>query len=64
MHLVGGVVAYKVYRKTNLGPKKKKLSLKEESEIASAIKSTKETIVVTFSDILKRSRDYQDKTIK
>ena len=27
-------------------------------------KKYEETIVETFSDILKRSRDYQDKTIK
>ncbi len=64
MHLVEGVVAYK---KTSGRPI---LDTKREEVIFEKVKNRvgnkkyEDTIVETFSDILKRSRDYQDKTIK
>jgi len=64
MHLVEGVVAYK---KTSGKPI---LDTKREEVIFEKVRSRvedkryQETIVATFSDILKRSRDYQDQNIK
>ena len=64
MHLVEGVVAYK---KTSGKPI---LDTKREEVIFEKVKNRVEdkryqdTIVATFSDILKRSRDYQDQNIK
>ena len=64
MHLVEGVVAYK---KTSGKPI---LDTKREEVIFEKVKNRvedkryQETIVATFSDILKRSRDYQDQNIK
>ncbi|HGQ2619675.1 chorismate mutase/prephenate dehydratase [Streptococcus pneumoniae] len=64
MHLVEGVVAYK----KALG--KPILDTKREAVIFEKVRSRvedkryQETIVATFSDILKRSRDYQDQNIK
>ncbi len=64
MHLVEGVVAYK----KALG--KPILDTKREEVIFEKVRSRvgdkryQETIVATFSDILKRSRDYQDQNIK
>lgn len=64
MHLVEGVVAYK---KTSGKPI---LDTKREEVIFEKVKNRvedkryQETVVATFSDILKRSRDYQDQNIK
>ena len=64
MHLVEGVVAYKK------GSGKPILDTKREEAIFEKVRSRvedkryQETIVSTFSDILKRSRDYQDQNIK
>lgn len=64
MHLVEGVVAYK---KTSGKPI---LDTKREEVIFDKVRNRVEdkryqkTIVATFSDILKRSRDYQDQNIK
>ena len=64
MHLVEGVVAYKkASGKPILDTKREKVIFeKVKSRVGN--KKYKDTIVATFSDILKRSRDYQDKTIK
>ena len=64
MHLVEGVVAYKN------ASGKPSLDTKREEVIFEKVRSRvedkryQETIVATFSDILKRSRDYQDQNIK
>ena len=59
MHLVEGVVAYKkASGKAILDTKSEKV----RSGVSN--KKYEETLVATFSDILKRSRDYQDKNIK
>lgn len=64
MHLVEGVVAYKK------ASGKPILDTKSEEVIFEKVRSRvedkryQETIVATFSDILKRSRDYQDQNIK
>ncbi|HGJ5821090.1 chorismate mutase/prephenate dehydratase [Streptococcus pneumoniae] len=64
MHLVEGVVAYKK------ASGKPILDTKGEEVIFEKVRSRvedkryQETIVATFSDILKRSRDYQDQNIK
>ena len=64
MHLVEGVVAYKkVSGKPILDTKREEVIFeKVKSRVGN--KKYEDTIVETFSDILKRSRDYQDKTIK
>ena len=64
MHLVEGVVAYKkASGKPILDTKREKVIFeKVKSRVGN--KKYEDTIVETFSDILKRSRDYQDKTIK
>lgn len=63
MHLVEGVVAYKkVSGKAILDTKREEVIFeKVRSRVSN--KKYQETIVATFSDILKRSRDYQDKNI-
>ena len=64
MHLVEGVVAYKK------ASGKPILDTKREEVIFEKVRNRveeqryQETIVATFSDILKRSRDYQDQNIK
>ena len=64
MHLVEGVVAYKK------ASGKPSLDTKREEVIFEKVRNRveeqryQETIVATFSDILKRSRDYQDQNIK
>ena len=64
MHLVEDVVTYKkATGKPILDTKREELIFeKVRSRISN--KKYEETIVETFSDILKRSRDYQDKNIK
>ena len=64
MHLVEDVVAYKqATGKPILDTKREELIFeKVRSRISN--KKYEETIVESFSDILKRSRDYQDKNIK
>ncbi|HEU6905726.1 TPA: chorismate mutase [Streptococcus pneumoniae] len=64
MHLVEGVVAYKkASGKPILDTKREEVSFeKVRSRVED--KRYQETIVATFSDILKRSRDYQDQNIK
>ena len=64
MHLVEGVVAYKkASGKTILDTKREEVIF-EKVKNRVGNKKYEDTIVETFSDILKRSRDYQDKTIK
>lgn len=64
MHLVEGVVAYKQ------ASGKPILDTKREEVIFEKVRNRvederyKETIVATFSDVLKRSRDYQNQSIK
>ena len=64
MHLVEGVVTYKKASGKSI------LDTKREAIIFEKVRSRvedmryQETIVATFSDILKRSRDYQDQNIK
>lgn len=64
MHLVENVVAYKKAKgKPILDTKREELIFeKVRSRISN--KKYEESIVETFSDILKRSRDYQGKNIK
>ena len=64
MHLVEGVVAYKKSTGKQSWILKEKEAIFEKVRNRVSNKKYEETIVVTFSDILKRSRDYQDKTIK
>ena len=64
MHLVEGVVAYKkASGKTILDTKREEVIF-EKVKNRVEDKRYQETIVATFSDILKRSRDYQDQNIK
>ena len=64
MHLVEGVVAYKkASGKPTLDTKREEVIF-EKVKNRVGNKKYEDTIVETFSDILKRSRDYQDKTIK
>ena len=64
MHLVEGVVTYKKASGKSI------LDTKREAIIFAKVRSRvedkryQETIVATFSDILKRSRDYQNQNIK
>ena len=64
MHLVEQVVAYKkASGKPILDTKREKVIFeKVRSRVTN--KNYQETIVATFSDILKRSRDYQEQNIK
>ena len=64
MHLVEGVVAYKKASGKPILDSKREEIIFEKVKNRVEDKRYQETIVATFSDILKRSRDYQDKTIK
>ena len=64
MHLVEGVVAYKKASGKAILDTKREEVIFEKVRNRVSNKKYEETIVETFSDILKRSRDYQDKNIK
>ena len=64
MHLVEGVVAYKKASGKAILDTKREEAIFEKVRSDVSNKKYEETIVETFSDILKRSRDYQDKNIK
>lgn len=64
MHLVEGVVAYKKASGKPILDSKREEVIFEKVRSRVTNKSYQETIVATFSDILKRSRDYQDQKIK
>lgn len=64
MHLVEGVVTYKKASGKPILDSKREEVIFEKVKNRVEDKRYQETIVATFSDILKRSRDYQDKTIK
>ena len=64
MHLVEGVVAHKKASGKPILDSKREEVIFEKVRNRVTNKSYQETIVSTFSDILKRSRDYQDQNIK
>ena len=64
MHLVEGVVAYKKASGKPILDTKREAAILEKVRSRVEDKRYQETIVATFSDILKRSRDYQDQNIK
>ena len=64
MHLVEGVVAYKKSSGKPVLDTKREAVIFEKVRSRVGDKRYQETIVATFSDILKRSRDYQDQNIK
>ena len=64
MHLVEGVVAYKKASGKPILDTKREEAIFEKVRSRVEDKRYQETIVATFSDILKRSRDYQDQNIK
>ena len=64
MHLVEEVVAYKKASGKPILDSKREEVIFEKVRSRVTNKSYQETIVATFSDILKRSRDYQDQKIK
>ena len=64
MHLVEGVVAYKKASGKPILDTKREEGIFEKVRSRVGDKRYQETIVATFSDILKRSRDYQDQNIK
>ena len=64
MHLVEGVVAYKKASGKPILDTKREKVIFEKVRSRVGDKRYQETIVATFSDILKRSRDYQDQNIK
>ena len=64
MHLVEGVVAYKKASGKQILDTKREEVIFEKVRSRVGDKRYQETIVATFSDILKRSRDYQDQNIK
>ena len=64
MQLVEGVVAYKKASGKSILDTKREEIIFEKVRNRVTNKSYQETIVSTFSDILKRSRDYQDQNIK
>ena len=64
MHLVEGVVAYKKSSGKPILDTKREEIIFEKVRNRVEDKCYQETIVATFSDILKRSRDYQDQNIK
>ncbi|BDT64448.1 hypothetical protein SP4011_08650 [Streptococcus parapneumoniae] len=64
MHLVEGVVAYKKTSGKPILDTKREVVIFEKVRNRVEDKRYQETIVATFSDILKRSRDYQDQNIK
>ena len=64
MHLVEGVVAYKKSSGKPILDTKREEVIFDKVRNRVEDKRYQETIVATFSDILKRSRDYQDQNIK
>lgn len=64
MHLVEGVVAYKKASGKPILDTKREEAIFEKVRSRISNKKYEVTIVKTFSDILKHSRDYQDKNIK
>ncbi|VTT06046.1 chorismate mutase [Streptococcus oralis] len=64
MHLVEDVVAYKKASGKPILDSKREEVIFEKVKNRVEDKRYQETIVATFSDILKRSRDYQDQNIK
>ena len=64
MHLVESVVAYKKASGKPILDSKREEVIFERVRSRVTNKNYQETIVATFSDILKRSRDYQDQNIK
>lgn len=64
MHLVEGVVAYKKASGKPVLDTKREEVIFEKVRGRVSNKNYQETIVATFSDILKRSRDYQEQNIK
>ncbi|MDU6724256.1 MAG: chorismate mutase [Streptococcus mitis] len=64
MHLVEGVVAYKKASGKQILDTKREAIIFEKVRSRVEDKRYQETIVATFSDILKRSRDYQNQNIK
>ena len=64
MNLVEGVVAYKKASGKPILDSKREEVIFEKVRNRVTNKSYQETIVSTFSDILKRSCDYQDQNIK
>ena len=64
MHLVEGVVAQKKASGNPVLDTKREAVIFEKVRSRVEDKRYQETIVETFSDILKRSRDYQDQNIK
>ena len=64
MHLVEGVVAYKKTSGKPILDTKREEAIFEKVRSRVSNKKYEETIIATISDILKRSRDYQDKNIK
>ena len=64
MHLVEGVVAYKKASGKPILDSKREEVIFEKVKNRVEDKNYQETIVATFSDILKRSRDYQEQNIK
>ena len=64
MHLVEGVVAYKKASSKPILDTKREEIIFEKVRNRVEDKRYQETIVATFSDILKRSRDYQEQNIK
>ena len=64
MHLVEDVVAYKKASGKAILDTKREEVIFEKVRSRVEDKRYQETIVSTFSDILKRSRDYQDQNIK
>ena len=64
MHLVEGVVVYKKASGKPILDTKREEAIFEKVRSRVEDKRYQETIVATFSDILKRSRDYQDQNIK
>lgn len=64
MRLVEGVVAYKKASGKPILDTKREGVIFEKVGSRVEDKRYQETIVATFSDILKRSRDYQDQNIK
>lgn len=64
MHLVEGVVAYKRASSKPILDSKREEVIFEKVKNRVEDKRYQETIVATFSDILKRSRAYQDQNIK
>ena len=64
MHLVEGVVTYKKASGKSILDTKREEVIFEKVRSRVEDKRYQETIVATFSDLLKRSRDYQDQNIK